>query len=275
LPQRFNIYIDLTVNFHQIAGLPAVTTLGDSFFFTGMPTLPSFCVCVRSHDIWAPKAPKSSSPAPIVIAQIGQSLDGQVATATGQSKYINGNGGLRHLHALRAWADAVVVGVGSVAADDPKLTVRLVDGENPMRVVIDPKGRVPRQALLLNDRAAKTVVMTARPVADLPWPAHVTVVPLALDDSGKLSPLLVLQWLEQAGCKRVLVEGGPATIAGFMATNSVDYLHFLTSAVLLGPGTSGVVTPRLSHLAQAQRFRMQAYQLDEDLLIECDLKTPA
>ncbi len=95
---------------------------------------------------------------------------------------------------------------------------------------------------------------------------------MALDDSGRLSPLLVLQWLEQAGCQRVLVEGGPATIAGFMTTNSIDYLHFLSSAMLLGAGTPGVIRPPLSQLAQAQRFRMQAYQLDEDMLIECDLK---
>jgi len=227
---------------------------------------------VQERESWVPKAPESSSTGPIVIAQIGQSLDGQVATATGQSKYINGAGGLRHLHALRAWADAVVVGVGSVVADDPKLTVRLVGGENPMRVVIDPQGRVPYQALLLNDRAAKTVVMTARQVADWPLPAHVTVVPLTLDGNGRLSPLLVLQWLEEAGCKRVLVEGGPATIAGFMATNSVDYLHFLCSPVLLGAGTPGVIRPPLGSLNQAQRFRMRSYQLDEDLLIECDLK---
>ena len=83
---------------------------------------------VHERESWVPKAPKSSSTGSIVIAQIGQSLDGQVATASGQSKYINGAGGLRHLHALRAWADVVVVGVGSVVADDPKLTVRLVDG---------------------------------------------------------------------------------------------------------------------------------------------------
>lgn len=211
----------------------------------------------------------------MVIAQIGQSLDGQVATATGQSKYINGAGGLKHLHALRAWADAVVVGVGSVVADDPKLTVRLVDGANPMRVVLDPNGRVPIQAVLLNDKAAKTVVMTAKPASELILPPHVMVLPMALDDNRKLSPLLVLQWLAQAGCQRVLVEGGPATISGFMATNSVDYLHFLCSPVLLGSGTPGVTRPPLENLAQAQRFQMQAYQLDEDLLIECDLKALA
>lgn len=240
-----------------------------------MSTLPNFCGSNRKHEPWVPKAPKSSSTAPTVIAQIGQSLDGQVATATGQSKYINGAGGLKHLHALRAWADAVVVGVGSVVADDPKLTVRLVDGANPMRVVLDPNGRVPIQAGLLNDKAAKTVVMTARPVSELTLPPHVMVLPMALDDNRKLSPLLVLQWLAQAGCQRVLVEGGPATIASFMATNSVDYLHFLCSPVLLGSGTPGVVRPPLSQLAQAQRFRMQAYQLDQDLLIECDLKALA
>src|SRR5690554_2848286 len=70
----------------------------------------------------------------IVIAQIGQSLDGRIATPTGQSRYINGACALDHLHRLRAQADAVLVGVGTVIADDPALTVRRVEGKNPARV---------------------------------------------------------------------------------------------------------------------------------------------
>lgn len=233
-----------------------------------MPNYPA-----PNPECWLPKGPKLHSNDPLVIAQVGQSIDGQIATSTGQSKYINGAGGLKHLHALRAWADAVVVGVGSVVADDPKLTVRLVEGSNPMRVIIDPNARVPSQAQLLTDQAARTVIMTAQPTR-LCLPPHVEVVCLALDDKARLSPLLVLQWLKQAGCQRVLVEGGPATIAGFLATHSVDYLHLLTAAVLLGAGKPGVMRPGINHLGQAQRFRMQAFELDGDLLIECDLRTP-
>ncbi len=76
----------------------------------------------------------------VVVGQIGQSLDGRIATESGHSKYINGPAGLAHLHRLRALVDAVVVGVGTAIADDPQLTVRRVAGPQPARVVIDPEG---------------------------------------------------------------------------------------------------------------------------------------
>ena len=78
----------------------------------------------------------------VVVGQIGQSLDGQIATTTGRSHYISGPEGLDHLHRLRSLVDAVVVGVGTAAADDPQLTVRRVTGPSPARVVIDPRGRL-------------------------------------------------------------------------------------------------------------------------------------
>ena len=77
---------------------------------------------------------------PFVVAQLGQSLDGRIATVSGDSRGINGSDALDHLHALRASVDAVVVGVGTVIADDPQLTVRRVSGRHPARVVIDPAG---------------------------------------------------------------------------------------------------------------------------------------
>src|SRR5437763_1488944 len=85
----------------------------------------------------------------MVVAQLGQSLDGRIATESGHSHYINGLEGLAHLHRLRALVDAVVVGVGTVIADDPQLTVRRVSGPQPARVVIDPSGRLPGSARVL------------------------------------------------------------------------------------------------------------------------------
>ena len=79
---------------------------------------------------------------PFVVAQLGQSLDGRIATITGMSKYINGAPALDHLHRIRAEVDAVVVGASTVVADDPQLTVRRVPGRSPARVVIDPTGRL-------------------------------------------------------------------------------------------------------------------------------------
>lgn len=229
----------------------------------------------HKFDVWTPSALKPHAAKSLVIAQVGQSLDGQIATATGHSKYINGAGGLKHLHTLRAWADVVIVGVGSVVADNPKLTVRLVEGQHPMRVILDPNGRIPVDSGLLTDRAARTVVMTAEQTTELRLPPHIEVVPIGPDPRMPFSLNAVLQWLKQADCHRVLVEGGPATIARFLATDNIDYLHLLTSAVLLGSGKPGVVRPALDRLAQAKHFRVKAYRLDEDLLLECDLRARA
>src|SRR6188508_1095895 len=96
----------------------------------------------------------------VVIGQLGQSLDGRVATPTGHSHYINGPSGLDHLHRLRALVDAVVVGIGTAIADDPRLTERRVSGPQPMRVVIDPNGRLPSSAHLLANDGVRRIIVT-------------------------------------------------------------------------------------------------------------------
>src|SRR5216684_260339 len=85
----------------------------------------------------------------VVVGQLGQSLDGRIATTSGHSHYINGPAGLDHLHRLRAVVDAVVIGVGTALADDPQLTVRRVAGPQPARVVIDARGRLSAGAKML------------------------------------------------------------------------------------------------------------------------------
>src|SRR5665213_4538608 len=96
-----------------------------------------------------------------VIAQIGQTLDGRIATESGHSKYINGPAGLDHLHRLRSLVDAVVIGVGTALADDPQLTVRRVAGPHPARIVIDPNGRLPPSAKVFTKDGVRRLLVTA------------------------------------------------------------------------------------------------------------------
>src|SRR5262245_37114019 len=116
----------------------------------------------------------------VLVGQCGQSIDARVATASGHSHYINSESGLIHLHRLRALVDAVVIGVGTAIADDPRLTVRRVKGPNPARVVVDPKGRLPATArVLAADGIRRLVVTTGNAPAALP--AGVEIVPLPTD----------------------------------------------------------------------------------------------
>ena len=113
---------------------------------------------------------------PFVIAQLGQSLDGRIATPSGESRWINRGAALDHVHRLRAEVDAVVVGVGTVVADDPQLNVRRCDGRHPARVVIDPQGRIPHAAKCLRDDGCRRLIISSHEVP--PPPAGVEIVRL-------------------------------------------------------------------------------------------------
>jgi diaminohydroxyphosphoribosylaminopyrimidine deaminase / 5-amino-6-(5-phosphoribosylamino)uracil reductase len=100
-----------------------------------------------------------------IVGHLGQSLDGFIATASGDSRFVTGPDNIVHLHRLRALCDAVIVGAGTVAADDPQLTTREVRGPNPLRVVLDPRRRLDAARRLFTDRAAPTLLVHAAPVA--------------------------------------------------------------------------------------------------------------
>ena len=93
----------------------------------------------------------------LTVAQLGQSVDGFIATRTGDADFVTGEEDRRHLHRLRALADAVVVGAGTAVSDDPQLTVRACAGTNPVRVVLDPRGRVPLERKVFTDGSAPTL----------------------------------------------------------------------------------------------------------------------
>src|SRR3954464_231539 len=97
----------------------------------------------------------------VVVGQIGQSIDGRIATVTGHSKYINGPAGLDHLHRLRALVDAVLVGIGTAVADNPQLTVRRIAGPSPARIVLDPRGRLSPDCQVLAEDGVRRLVIVA------------------------------------------------------------------------------------------------------------------
>ncbi|AWB34330.1 RibD family protein [Orrella marina] len=216
-------------------------------------------------EILIDKFPQSGQ---IVIAQLGQSLDGQIATATGKSKYINGQAGLEHLHRLRAWADVVLVGVGTVHADDPRLNVRLVEGPDPDRVVIDPKGRVPVEARMFSEGDVRKVLMTAGVTHVKGLPDCVEVVSLG-EQGGDIAPGELLDWMARQGWYKVLVEGGATTVTRFLQADCLDYLHLIVAPVLLGEGTPGLRLAPVRDLAAARRFSASTFALGQEQLVVC------
>lgn len=222
-----------------------------------------------SPSIFAPFE-RGTRERPFVVAQLGQSIDGRIATLSGDSKFINGDTGLDHLHRIRAHVDAVVVGVGTVIADDPLLTVRRVQGRSPARIVIDPKGRLPLTArCLVDDGAERYVIRTTH----APLPLGVEPILLASQD-GSLAPPTIVRVLGARGFRRILVEGGARTISSFIDAKAADRLHVLVAPLLLGSGKPGLELKPIRALSEALRPQTRAYVLaDGDVLFDCDMRS--
>lgn len=206
----------------------------------------------------------------VVVAQLGQSLDGRIATATGASKYISGFEALKHLHRLRAEVDAVLIGVGTLIADDPALTVRHVEGKHPTRVVIDPNGRAPTDVQILNDGMAPVVFIT-KPGASAP--EGVQQIELTPGDDGWFTPDDIVAALRKHGLSRILVEGGADTLASFLDAQAIDLLHVLVAPIILGSGKAGFSLAPIDQLDEAIRPRTTVHLFnDGDVLFTCDLR---
>jgi len=224
----------------------------------------------------------------VLVGQCGQSIDGRVATPTGDSHYINGEAGLDHLHRLRALVDAVVIGAATAIADDPQLTVRRVAGPNPARIVIDPQRRLPATARALREDGIRRIVITVRAEKTLALPG-VEILPLG-HDGGQLAPAAIACALRERGFRRILIEGGADTVSRFLAARCLDRLHILVAPIILGAGRSSLTLPPLQRVRDALCVPMRAHRLwsaamgpnapamDEcsrgaDMLLDCDLSS--
>jgi riboflavin-specific deaminase-like protein len=205
----------------------------------------------------------------VVVGQMGQSIDGRIATETGHSKYINGDAGLDHLHRLRALMDAVVVGVGTAISDDPQLTVRRVAGPHPVRVVIDPRGRLPECSKLLAADGVRRIVVVG-PDAKRIYPDGVEMIRLDLED-GRTPPATILTALRERGLRRVLVEGGALTVSKFLTAGCLDRLHIVTAPMLLGAGQPSIALPPVARADEALRPPVRAHLLADEVLFDVDL----
>lgn len=211
--------------------------------------------------------------APLVLGQMGQSLDGCIATRTGASHYVTGPESLVHLHRLRALVDAVVVGWRTVEADDPRLTVRRVEGADPVRVVVDPARRTGADrnvyageggALRLVDGASARGGLASRGVLDVAVPTR----------DGRVEPEAVLAALRERGLHRVLVEGGGRLVSSFLRAGALDRLHVVVAPLLVGEGRPGVIPAPVDDLRDALRPEARTVRLGSDVLFDLDLRTP-
>jgi len=223
-------------------------------------------------DLYLPIC-NATSTKPMTVGHLGQSLDGFIATHAGESRWVTGEENMRHMHRLRALCDAVIVGAGTVAADDPQLTTRLVDGPNPLRVVLDPTRRLADDHRVFSDASAPTLYVCARSLARHGEQQHgsAEVLAVADDGDGGLDLAALIRVLRQRGCARIFVEGGGVTVSMFLQAKLLDRLHVAIAPLLIGDGRPAIRLRPPDALGDCHRPRYRVFRMGGDVLFDCDL----
>ncbi len=223
-------------------------------------------------DLYLPIRPPGAADC-MTVAHLGQSLDGQIAAASGDSYYVTGPANLLHLQRMRALCDAVVVGAETVATDDPRLTVRSTAGETPVRVVLDPRRRLDASRRVFSDGEAPTLLIAAEHRVARQCARHglaeIVGVPVR---GGRLVLAALLETLHDRGLKRVFVEGGGTTVSGFLEAGLLDRLHIAVAPLVTGRGRPGLALLERERVADGLRPAHRVFRMGADVLFDCDLR---
>jgi riboflavin-specific deaminase-like protein len=210
---------------------------------------------------------------PAVTIHYAQTLDGRIATCTGNSQWISGDSSLGLAHRLRAEHDAIMVGIGTVLADNPRLTVRLATGPSPMRIVADSTLRVPPDANVVTDGAAITLIATTERASCVRIEelnhAGVGVAVMRSDEEGRPDLDDLLSRLAAMGVRSLLVEGGGRLITSFLRRCLVDRLVICIAPKVLGTGIDAVGDLDIRRLSDALTFTESRFMpLGEDVIFD-------
>jgi diaminohydroxyphosphoribosylaminopyrimidine deaminase/5-amino-6-(5-phosphoribosylamino)uracil reductase len=213
-----------------------------------------------------------------LLGHLGQSLDGRIATRSGDSCFINGQENLIHMHRLRALCDAVLVGAGTVIADDPQLTTRLVPGPHATRVVLDPSMRLTGRHRICADSACPTLVArfdasrgTAQPAAAAGASCGMAEIIAVVPAGHGIDLPDLLDALAERGLRAILVEGGGITVSRFLARGLLDRLQIAIAPVIIGSGRQGLQLPEVLALSDCLRPPCRHHQMGPDVLWDLDL----
>lgn len=213
---------------------------------------------------------------PLVLLKLAQTLDGRIAAQSGDARWITGEEARRHVHRWRSWVDAVVVGAGTVLADDPLLTVRHVKGRDPRPIVVDGRLRTSPEARIYQRPGAILITAAQNPAdkrqvyADKgtevwTFPAH----------DGRIDLRLPLARAAQAGMTTVLIEGGSALAAAALVDQVVDQIQFYLAPRLMGTGIAAIGDLGVERAAEAIRLAaVRTRRLGPDLLYTAEVQYP-
>jgi diaminohydroxyphosphoribosylaminopyrimidine deaminase/5-amino-6-(5-phosphoribosylamino)uracil reductase len=214
---------------------------------------------------------------PFVTVKFAQTLDGRIATAQGSSRWISSPESLKLAHRLRSHHDAIMVGVGTVIADNPELTVRLVKGirlRRTTRIILDSKLRIPLDAkVLANQETARTLVATTSAADKKKLAAlrrmDIEVLIVPPDKQGKVDLKQLLKILAQRQISSLLVEGGAETITSFLRLNLADKIIAIIAPKIMGKGIDAIGELNITDVSKALKLSFdRVYRSGEDIVVE-------
>jgi diaminohydroxyphosphoribosylaminopyrimidine deaminase/5-amino-6-(5-phosphoribosylamino)uracil reductase len=209
---------------------------------------------------------------PYVTLKFAQSLDGRIATSSGDSRWISSPRSLRLAHQLRAIHDAVLVGSGAVVRDNPKLTCRLVRGRNPLRIVLDSHLSLPVDREIFVDGKKTLVACTDAALKEKKKALEkkgVEILPVKKDSNGRVSLAALLQKLGKRGISSVLVEGGASVATAFLEENLVDRLLVIVAPKIVGQGINAVGNLGIKKIEDALNFSFRKIsRMGDDLIVD-------
>ena len=211
---------------------------------------------------------------PYVTVKYAQTLDGRIATKTGDSQWISSEASRKYVHVLRSTNDGIMVGAGTVTADNPQLTVRHVKGKNPLRIIVDSKLRIPiKSYVLTDDNPHQTIIATTsnapsrKITAIKKLGAEVLVV--KKERNGKVSFSSLLKELGKREIMSVLVEGGSGMITALLKVNLVDKMIIPISPRILGKGLEAIGDININKIKDAIKFSsFKTMKKGDDLIFE-------
>ena len=209
---------------------------------------------------------------PFVTIKYAQTLDGRIATATGESQWISSEASLKFTHKLRAAHDAILVGAGTVIKDNPELTVRLVRGRNPLRVIVDSALKIPAKSKVLQNLSQnKTIIATIKKANDPQFKRLIKlgaeIITVDADKQGKVDLKKLLKMLAKRNISSVLIEGGAQIITSILINNLANRMITVIAPKILGKGIEAVGDLKIHNLALAKKLSIRKIARSGDDII--------